>query len=451
MQRIKKILYETIYGSEHILNKKVIFMIIHVVEENQTLYTIANEYGVNVQRLAYDNQLALEDSLVVGQALVVLVPDTIHRVEVGDTIISIAEQYQVEPLKIYQNNPYLLFNPVLIAGEYLVISFEGEQSENIYVDGYVYPYVNNQVLQETLLYLTSLSIFSYGFTEEGELITIDDEELIATCQQFGVIPILVLTPFDSSGVFSNQLVNALVENDEVQQRLIENVLRTIEQKGYAGVNIDFEYVLPEDRERYVTFVQKMHDALSPFGYLVSVCLAPKVSIAQRGILYEGIDYRGLGEAADYVLCMTYEWGYTYGPAMAVSPINKVREVLDFAVSQIEPSKILMGMSNYGYDWALPYVRGESKAVTISNVQAIDIARNNNAEIQFDEVAQAPFFNYMVDGVEHEVWFEDARSIRARLELVPEYGLKGVGYWQLMKLFRQNFMVLNNEYDIERVF
>lgn len=310
MQRIKKILYETIYGSEHILNKKVIFMIIHVVEENQTLYTIANEYGVNVQRLAYDNQLALEDSLVVGQALVVLVPDTIHRVEVGDTIISIAEQYQVEPLKIYQNNPYLLFNPVLIAGEYLVISFEGEQSENIYVDGYVYPYVNNQVLQETLLYLTSLSIFSYGFTEEGELITIDDEELIATCQQFGVIPILVLTPFDSSGVFSNQLVNALVENDEVQQRLIENVLRTIEQKGYAGVNIDFEYVLPEDRERYVTFVQKMHDALSPFGYLVSVCLAPKVSIDQRGLLYEGIDYRGLGEAADYVLCMTYEWGYT---------------------------------------------------------------------------------------------------------------------------------------------
>lgn len=135
--------------------------------------------------------------------------------------------------------------------------------------------------------------------------------------------------------------------------------------------------------------------------------------------------------------------------MAISPINKVREVLEFAVSQIPPEKILMGMSNYGYDWTLPYVRGESKAVTIGNVEALQIARENNAVIQFDELSQAPFFNYTVDGVEHEVWFEDARSINARLRLVPEYGLKGVGYWQLMKYFRQNFMVLNNLFYIDR--
>ena len=434
---------------EHKLNKKVIFMIIQVVEENQTLYSIASEYGVSVERLAYDNQLSPNQKLVVGQALVVLVPDTIHEVAEGDTIASVAEQYQIQPLTIYRNNSYLLFDQVLIPGEFIVISYEGEQSEPIYVDGYVYPYISEMVLEENLLYLTSLSIFSYGFTQEGELIGIEDNELINTCQQFDVKPILVLTPFDEQGVFSNQLVNVLMENDDVQARLIENVLQTLDEKGYAGVNIDFEYVLAVDRERYVEFVQKMHDRLSQFGYLVSVCLAPKTSVDQKGLLYEGIDYKGLGEAADYVLCMTYEWGYTYGPAMAVSPINKVREVLEFAISQIEPTKILMGMSNYGYDWTLPYVRGESKAVTISNVQAIDIARENNAVIQFDQMAQAPFFNYTVDGVEHEVWFEDARSIRARLELVPEYGLLGVGYWQLMKLFRQNFAVLNNYYEILR--
>ena len=135
--------------------------------------------------------------------------------------------------------------------------------------------------------------------------------------------------------------------------------------------------------------------------------------------------------------------------MSVSPINKVREVLDFAVSQISPDKIMMGMSNYGYDWTLPFVRGESKAVTIGNVEAIRIARQNDAEIQFDEVAQAPFFTYTLDGQEHVVWFEDARSINARLRLVPEYGLKGAGYWQLMKYFRQNFMVLNNLFSIIR--
>ena len=285
-------------------------MIIQVVEENQTLYSIASEYGVSVERLAYDNQLSPNQKLVVGQALVVLVPDTIHEVAEGDTIASVAEQYQIQPLTIYRNNSYLLFDQVLIPGEFIVISYEGEQSEPIYVDGYVYPYISEMVLEENLLYLTSLSIFSYGFTQEGELIGIEDNELINTCQQFDVKPILVLTPFDEQGVFSNQLVNVLMENDDVQARLIENVLQTLDEKGYAGVNIDFEYVLAVDRERYVEFVQKMHDRLSQFGYLVSVCLAPKTSVDQKGLLYEGIDYKGLGEAADYVLCMTYEWGYT---------------------------------------------------------------------------------------------------------------------------------------------
>lgn len=424
-------------------------MIIHVVEENQTIQSIADLYGVNYQRLAYDNQLSFDESLVVGQALVVLVPDTIHIVQEGDSITSIAKQYGISTLTIYRNNPYLLFDPILLIGDAVVIQFEGDKLETMFVDGYAYPYIQEDVLTETLLYLSSLSIFSYGFTTEGELIPIEDERLLEEAKYADVKPMLVLTPFGADGTFSNILVNMLVENEEVQNRLIDNLYETVMEKGYAGVNVDFEYILAEDKDRYVEFIRNLRARLSPEGLVVSVCLAPKIAVDQPGLLYEGIDYAALGEAADYVLCMTYEWGYSYGPAMAVSPINKVREVLDFAVSQIPPEKILMGMSNYGYDWALPYVRGESRAKTIGNVEAIQIARENNAVIQFDELSQAPYFNYTVDGVEHEVWFEDARSINARLQLVPEYGLKGVGYWQLMKYFRQNWMVLNNLFEIER--
>lgn len=424
-------------------------MIIHVVEENQTIESIASQYGVNVGRLVYDNQLDAEGGLVVGQALVVLVPDTIHIVEEGQNIEAVAEQYGVSEVTIYRNNPYLLFDPILRAGEAVVIQFQGDKISSMYVDGYAYPYINNAVLQETLLYLSYFSIFSYGFTTTGELLPIDDEELLLAAKNADVKPMLVLTPFGVDGTFSNQLVNTLVENDAVQETLIENLYEVVTAKGYSGVNVDFEYILAEDKDRYVEFIRKLRARLSPEGYLTSVCLAPKTSVDQPGLLYEGIDYRALGEAADYVLCMTYEWGYTYGPAMAVSPINKVREVLEFAVSQIQPDKIMMGMSNYGYDWTLPYVRGESKAVTIGNVDAIRIARQYGAEIQFDEASQAPFFTYTLDGQEHEVWFEDARSINARLRLVPEYGLKGVGYWQLMKYFRQNFMVLNNLFYINR--
>ena len=180
-------------------------------------------------------------------------------------------------------------------------------------------------------------------------------------------------------------------------------------------------------------------------------LAPKTYDGQPGLLYEAHDYRGIGEASNAVLLMTYEWGYSAGPPMAVSPIENVRRVLDYGVTAIEPSKIYMGMPNYGYDWPLPFVQGVTRAPSIGNVEAVEIAARYGATILYDEASQAPHFNYFNEGwTEHEVWFEDARSVRAKLALVPEYGLAGVGYWNLMRPFPQNWQVLNALYEIRRV-
>ena len=147
---------------------------------------------------------------------------------------------------------------------------------------------------------------------------------------------------------------------------------------------------------------------------------------------------------------SYEWGYTYGPAMAVSPINMVRRVLDYAVSVMPAGKILMGVPNYGYNWTLPFVQGTA-ARPLTNVGAVTLAGSVGAEIRFDERAQAPFFNYTdSEGRRHEVWFEDARSLRAKYRLVNEYGLAGVSFWNLNRLFRTNFLVLESMYSVEKV-
>ena len=148
-----------------------------------------------------------------------------------------------------------------------------------------------------------------------------------------------------------------------------------------------------------------------------------------------------------MLLMTYEWGYTYGPPMAVAPINKVREVVDYAITKIPVEKIDLGIPNYGYDWPLPYERNVTMARTISNIEAVQIAVTNNVPIQFDETAMSPFFTYEMGGVIHEVWFEDVRSLRAKFALVQEYSLRGVGYWQIMNLFRANWLLLADTFNI----
>ena len=145
--------------------------------------------------------------------------------------------------------------------------------------------------------------------------------------------------------------------------------------------------------------------------------------------------------------MTYEWGYTYGPPMAVAPINKVREVVEYAVTEIPTKKIDLGIPNYGYDWTLPFVKGTSKARTVGNVEAVELAIANNAVIEFDQIAMSPFFHYEKEGVQHEVWFEDVRSIKEKFHLITEYGLRGMGYWQVMKLFRANWLLLADTFEI----
>ncbi len=374
----------------------------------------------------------------------------IYVVKPGDTVDLIGEMYQAQPQSIIYANQMTPPYPLAV-GQALLIPGGEEPYEKIPVriNGYAYPYINSWVLEQTLPYLTELSVFSYGFTPEGELIppVLSVDFMIEAAYSHGTLPILTLTPVGADGQFNNYLIHSVVQSPEAVDNLILNLKSVAEEKGYAGVDVDFEYILAEDRDAFTDFVAKIAQGLHEIGRQVSVALAPKQSAGQKGLLYEGKDYGGLGAAADYVLLMTYEWGYTYGPPMAVAPIFQVRKVLDYAVTEIPTDKIRLGIPNYGYDWKLPFERGVTKARTIGNVEAVQIAIEKNAEIFFDERAMSPYFHYWENGEEHEVWFEDVRSMQAKFELIKEYGLNGAGYWQIMRLFRANWLLLDWQFDI----
>lgn len=376
----------------------------------------------------------------------------IYVVQPGDTVDSIAESYGIPVSSVIYNNQ-LVYPYPLALGQALLLSTGEEQmpAYPAWVNGYAYPFIQQDVLEETLPYLSSISVFSYGFTTDGELVAPaqDDSFMINAALKTGVRPVLTLTPLGPDGNFNNFLIASVVNNQAAKDNLLTNILDTVQEKDFQGVDIDFEYIRPEDRIPFADFVADVRNLLSPYGYHVSVALAPKTSDTQAGLLYAGKDYGLLGEAADSVLLMTYEWGYTYGPPMAVAPVNKVRQVVEYAVTRIPPSRIDLGIPNYGYDWTLPFVRGSSRATTISNLEAVRIAVEAGVPIQFDEVAMSPYFQYEKDGQQHEVWFEDVRSYREKFSLVPEYGLRGMGYWQIMRFFRPNWLLLENTFQIQK--
>lgn len=243
----------------------------------------------------------------------------IYVVKEGDNVDSIAAEFNVLVQTIIFDNQ-LVYPYKLAVGQALLIN-DGQVKDNrrtAVIRGFAYPFISRYVLSQSLPALSELAIFSYGFTAEGDLVypILEDNELIQMTYFYGAKPILTLTPLGPEGNFSNELISAVINNESAIENLINNLLYVMEQKGFLGLDIDFEYIKAEDRQQFVNFVALVTERMNAVGYTVSVDLAPKISATQQGLLYEGKDYAALGAVANSVLVMTYEWGYTYGPPIA---------------------------------------------------------------------------------------------------------------------------------------
>lgn len=422
-------------------------MVIYTVQPGDTLYQISQRFGVSPQRAIIDNSISDPRALPPGQGLLLLTPAVTYTARQGDTLSSIAGRYGVTVQVLLQNNPQLALLPTLHVGQEVVIHFTAGKRRRVTVNGYAYDYISTDILRRALPYLTYLTIFGYGFTPEGRLLPPDDQPLIALAREYGAVPVMLLSSITEDGNFNSQRASQLFNDRALQDRVLLNILAVMDQKGYEGLDVDFEFIEPQDSAAYLSFLENAAGNLHGAGHFLHVDLAPKASDAQQGLLYESHNYRALGEIADSVLLMTYEWGYTYGPPMAVAPLNQMRRVVEYGASVIDPAKIQMGLPNYGYDWILPFERGVTRATAIGNEYAIDIARRQGAFIQFDSTAQSPYFNYYRDGLSHVVWFEDVRSIEQKYNLMDEFSLVGGGYWNLMRPFQQNWSFVAARYNI----
>lgn len=424
---------------------------IHVVLPGETIWGIAQAYSANPQTIIQTNQLEAPNNLVVGQAIVIPIIGSFYWVQQGDTLFSIAQRFGLNYLTLAQING---INPNLPLWVGLRLYIPPREKTNAEVNIYIEPTgeaVSEQLLnsaREVGQFLTYLAPFSYEARRDGSLVPMPIEGIPEVAQNNGVKLMLVVTNLEN-GQFSGELGRDILQSSAVQDVLLDNIIEEAKRIGtVSDIHFDFEFLPPDQREAYNNFLRKAAERLHSEGLLISTALAPKTSREQAGQWYEAHDYRAHGEIVDFVVLMTYEWGYSGGPPMAVSPIGEVEKVINYALTEMPAEKIMMGQNLYGYDWTLPFVEGGQYARAISPQQAIAIAREHNAEILFDTVAQSPYFYYVDDeGNNHEVWFEDARSIQAKFNLIKRLNLRGISYWKLSFAFPQNWLLIQDNFNV----
>ncbi|RYL90992.1 LysM peptidoglycan-binding domain-containing protein [Sporolactobacillus sp. THM7-4] len=417
----------------------------HIVVSGETLPSIARQYGVSTDSLKRINRLTDSNRIYPGLALVI--PTIRHRVQPGETLAHIAGRYGTTVQAISDANA--IKDPDLIyQGMELVIP---RQKPMIEVNAYTYQSSSAAVesINQVGRLLTYLAPFAYRITENGTLERMDDEAMISASFAQKAVPMMSITNFTATATGTN-LAHTVLATPEYRENLISDVIRIMRQKGYRGLNIDFENVLPADRELYNQFLYQAVNRLHPLGYFVTSALAPKTSATQAGVLYEAHDYEAHGRIADFVVLMTYEWGYRLGPPQAISPIHQMRRVVHYALSVMPAEKIFLGIQIYARDWLLPHVQGQS-AETFSMQEAVRRAVQYNAVIHYDPVAQSPFFHYTDEqGRRHEVWFEDARSTLAKFQMAKHYRLRGISYWALGYPYPQNWILLEDTFNIRKL-
>ncbi|MDI3477723.1 MAG: spore germination protein [Thermoanaerobacterium sp.] len=270
--------------------------------------------------------------------------------------------------------------------------------------------------------ITTLIPFWYGVKSDGALADMSSQEVknIALQNDLPIFPII----HNYSDPKKSQLIHDLLSNIHLRNTLISNITNLALYNNYPGINIDFEFVPPEDRNNLNAFMEELYNSLKNINKIVTISLPAEIEDNPGHPFSGAFQYSILGQFTDQAYILAYDEHFSNpGP---IASIGFVRSVLNYAVTAIPSRKIWLGMAVYGYDWA----EGSNYPRTLSYSQAIETAKNLGATIIYDETAQESTYTYTIDSVKHTVWFEDSRSFQAKLPLISQYNLSGIAVWRL---------------------
>ncbi|MDF2587053.1 MAG: Peptidoglycan-binding lysin domain protein [Anaerocolumna sp.] len=424
-------------------------MEIYVVQPGDTIYSIAEKFNLPYQKIVYDSNIPPDYRIVNGQIVLLAYPKQTYKVQLGDTWKSIAEANGISIIQLLQNNPFLGDRDYLNIGEELVISYE-KNEKPLEVNSYIFSFIDSTILKKSLPYLTYITIAGYRVNAFAKIDAPNDSFIIQTAKEYGVAPIMMLSTFSEQGRGSFGITHKILNDEALQNELINSIIYNLRERRLSGVNFGIVHIIREDLQSYVNLIAKTKEVLQSEGFLVHVTLVPNTFQFKMNEPNSDTYIAQIGQVADRVILLSYAWASAYVPAFEQTTLPFLRSYVEYVLTQVPPEKISLGYTRIAYDWELPYVEDESPVTALANWQALALASEIGIDLGFDEYHVTPYYRYYTEGIEHFVWFKDARTFDAILDMVIEFNLSGISIWNTMDFTPQLWVTLNSQYNTSKI-
>ncbi len=277
--------------------------------------------------------------------------------------------------------------------------------------------------------VNEVSPWVYGLDAEGDIVNQyqpgQDAAVAADIARLRASGLRVVPTLANvvDGDFAYQPIAAILHDPKRSEAHINAIVNLVVRNDFTGIDIDYEDLVGTDRQVFTSFMTELATALHAHHKVLSAALFAKTTDAgydQRNVAQ---DYAAIGKVVDQVRLMGYDYHWASSPPGPIAPVTWIRAVLDYARTQIAPAKIVLGVPMYGYDWI------GDKGTSITWLQALRLAKQYKVKTQFDKASQTPWFSY-TDGAgqRHQVWFENAASVTAKLNAAQGAGAAGVYLW-----------------------
>ena len=295
-------------------------------------------------------------------------------------------------------------------------------------------YVNTDDGRASLMaHLNQIDVLSpawYDANADGSITGYARRDVIDAAHAGGVaiIPLVVNKDVDPD------VGHAILSDPARRAALARNLVNEAKTFGYSGFQLDFEQIAWTDRDLLTAMVQDCATAFHAAGLNLSIAVIPRLpgDAASSGTLLDyfhqwsgAYDFAALAKAADFLSFMTYDEHNGVTPPGPVSGTPWMRRALEFSMQGVPPEKATIGLPTYYHDWT-----GVGRLTSSSYADAMILAQAHGATPAFDGTEEEIHFGYNAYGVHHELWIQSTDTLRRKLPLMYEYGLKGISVWRL---------------------